>query len=389
MLLFIALANAVGVVGAQPPIESDPHGVGRWVDLFMVAVVHARTYPVFAIMFGYGLVQLAARLDRAGATPERVRSVLLRRNAWLVGFGLAHAVLLYFGDFLGAYGIVGIVATLALLRRGERVHRALLWLWGFMVLEVLVLAALVASHLLQGSNPPAPLPVAEIRSLAAPDYITSMFERIHEWPRHTLTVVPFIIIVWLGMWGARHRLLEEPATHRRLLRRIAAGALGIAVAGGLPLGLTSAGLLHADAATISLMILLHQASGMFGGPGYVALFGLAALHLSRGNPSRTIARFTRLVTALGQRSLSGYLLQSVAWLLLLAPYTLSLGERFGNPMLTAAAIATLVWLASLAGASLMHRHGHRGPAEALLRRLIYGDGPRSSQARTPDFELHS
>ncbi|CAM5537349.1 hypothetical protein SANTM175S_06824 [Streptomyces antimycoticus] len=108
----------------------------------MFVFVHARAYPMFAVMFGYGLVQLTRRQDAQGAGPGAARSVLLKRNAWLIAFGLVHAALLDFGDFLGAYGIVGILFTLVLLRRGERVQRVVLWLWGWMVVYVAVVAGM-------------------------------------------------------------------------------------------------------------------------------------------------------------------------------------------------------------------------------------------------------
>ena len=47
--------------------------------------------------------------------------------------------------------------------------------------------------------------------------------------------------VALGAWAARHRLLDEPARHRRLLRPVAVGGLRVAVLGGLPLALAAAG----------------------------------------------------------------------------------------------------------------------------------------------------
>ena len=116
---------------------------------------------------------------------------------------------------------------------------------------------------------------------------------------------------------------------------------------------------------------------MFGGPGYAALFGLLALRVSRARSLPAINAAVHLLTALGQRSLTGYLLQSVAWLVLLAPYTLALGQRFGSPMLTAIALGTLVWLASLLAAHLLDRHSNRGPAETVLRRLTYGQVSRT------------
>src|SRR5687767_9180813 len=94
MLLFIALANAANFAFAgQPGLDPTPHGLQRVANLLMATFVDSRAYPVFAIMFGYGLVQLSRRNGNR---------VLLRRNTALVGFGLVHAALLYFGDFLGA-----------------------------------------------------------------------------------------------------------------------------------------------------------------------------------------------------------------------------------------------------------------------------------------------
>ncbi|MCX4472621.1 DUF418 domain-containing protein [Micromonospora sp. NBC_01655] len=367
MLLIIALANAAGVVFAgEPGLDATPEGAERGLNLLLFELVHARGYPVFAVMFGYGLVQLARRQDASGATPKQVRSVLLRRNLWLVVFGFAHATLLYYGDFLGAYGIVGIVMTLVLLRRGDRFHRIALVLWALSAVEILVIGAVVTSGLLGGSGGSVPLPSGHVDSLAAPGYLASMLARLGEWPVHTLTVLPFIIITWLGMWAARRRVLEEPARHRSLLTWTAVLGLGVAIAGGLPAALVNAGWLNADESTASLMLVLHGGSGMFAGPGYVAVFGLIAMRVTRPGP------VVGALSALGRRSLSGYLFQSVAWLVLLAPFTLALGHRFGSPTATGLIIAVAVWLATVLIAHLLDKRGQAGPAEIVLRRLTYG-----------------
>jgi uncharacterized membrane protein YeiB len=80
----------------------------------------------------------------------------------------------------------------------------------------------------------------------------------------------------------------------------------------------------------------------------------------------------RALAALGQRSLSGYLFQSVAWLVLVPPFAIALGAHVESPTFAAAGSALAVWLISVAAADLMRRHGYRGPAELLLRRLTYG-----------------
>ena len=319
MLLFIALANAANVAFAGPPFDPDPHGFARVFNAVMAVFLDARAYPVFASLFGYGLVQLARRQEQAGGSASRV---LLRRNGWLVLFGLVHATVLYYGDFLGAYGLVGIVATLALLRRSERFHRIVLWLWAAQLVEVVVLAVVVVIG--WRSGPVGGVVGARTASLAATSYPRSVLDRLTEWPVHTATVLGFIVIVWLGIWAGRRRLLEEPAVHRRLLRIVAVVAGTVTVAGALPYAAIAAGWVHVTPGLMSILTVLQGASGEFGGPAWVAMFGLAAAHLSREHP------LVRSVAALGQRSLSGYLLQSIAWMTLLAPFGLGLA---GSPSL--------------------------------------------------------
>jgi len=373
MLLLIAVANAVGVVfGGELSGEPHPAGVERLANVVMFAAVHAHAYPMFALLFGYGVVQLATRQQATGAPPSRMRRILLRRNAWLVGFGVVHAVLLYSGDFLGAYGIAGVVATLLLLRGGRRAERVCLALWTFSLGYAAVLGLRAVTALAGTQVSPQGLPVHPVESLTATTYAGSVAARVAEWPVHTLTVVPFVVLVWLGMVAARRRLLEDAAAHRRLLTVVAVAGIAIGVLGGLPLGLVAGGYLRLDDATLQLVTTLHGATGMFGGIGYTALFGLVAArltarHESLGARSRT---GVRMLVALGRRSLSGYLLQSVAWLVLLAPFTLDLARRSPSPLLAGIALATGVWLASLWAAD---RLGDRpGPAEAVLRRLTYG-----------------
>ena len=90
-------------------------------------------------------------------------------------------------------------------------------------------------------------------SSIAPSYVASIVARLHEWPAHTLTVLPAIFIVALGMRAAERRLLEDPARHGALLRRIAMTCLSVAIAGGVPLALVHLGLVRADERTLTLV----------------------------------------------------------------------------------------------------------------------------------------
>ncbi|GAA0937124.1 DUF418 domain-containing protein [Kribbella koreensis] len=371
MLLLIGLANAANFAFAgSPGLNGTPHGLERILNLVKITLVDARAYPVFAVMFGYGLVQLARRQRNSGATPSGVRKILLKRNAWLVAFGLAHATLLYFGDFLGAYGIVGVICTLVLLNRGDRFHKIILWIWGAQIVYVIVAAGLAASAVIN-SGPGQSMTNSPNSSLAATSYGSSLVHRLQEYPAHTAFVLGFTVIVWLGIWAARQQILENPLAFKPLLTRVAAVGMGITVLGGLPLALVAAGWLHVDEAAISKLEFLHNLSGQYGGPGYIALFALLVGKLTASRRPAELGLPVQAISALGQRSMSGYLFQSVSWMVLLAPFTLNLGQRFGSTGWTAFGAAILVWTVSVIAAYQMKKRSYRGPAETALRKLVY------------------
>ncbi|MFD6448148.1 DUF418 domain-containing protein [Promicromonospora sp. NPDC060204] len=389
MLLLIALANSVGYFFANAPgLDPTPHGAERpWIVLLFL-FVHSRAFPLFAFLFGYGLVQLAARQDAAGASPAEVRRILVRRNAWLLAFGAAHGLLLNAGDFLGAYGLVGIAFTLLLLRRSTRVYRFVPVLVALEAAAALVLAVLVTGRLLSGGLVGAadavPSPTSPMPSVLAPTFLDSVAARLGEWPAHTATVLPFILFVWIGAWAARRRILEEPGEHLTLLRRGAVGGLAIGALGGLPMGLLAAGWLHLDAGTAGLVTVLYNNTGTLGAIGWTCLFGLLAHRIARaragaatgttdGAPgAEASGRLVDAVAALGRRSLTGYLVQSVAWVVLTAPFLLDLPRHAPSPTFAAAGSAVAVWALTVVGAAALERRGNRGPAENLLRRLTYG-----------------
>ncbi|HIW62162.1 MAG TPA: DUF418 domain-containing protein [Candidatus Stackebrandtia excrementipullorum] len=371
MLLIVALAHsACAFFLTTPGAKQQPEGLESLYNVFLFTCVHARGNPLFAIMFGYALVQMAQRQESAGAGPRQVRAVLLRRNAWLFVIGAAHGILLFDGDILGAYGIIGVGFALLAIRRSDRFIRvAGLGYLGFSLLYVVVLAVMATLGLPGGSGRSAPLPLADNLSYAADGYPASMIVRLAEWPMVTLVFLPLFLYTFIGAWAARHRLLEEPEKHRTLLRRGAIVGLGISITGGLPMGLYAAGFLAVDADAATRVKMLYEVSGFFGGIGYGCLFGLIAIRLSGRTVHGTVVT---AITALGQRSLSGYLAQSVFWLVLGTPFLLDLSKTVTANGFLVGVVGVAVWLFTVVVAYVMHQLSYRGPAELLLRRLTYG-----------------
>jgi uncharacterized membrane protein YeiB len=371
MLLLIALANVHLYLYDRPlGVRLYPTGLtgaDRVVAALQLTLVDGRAYPLFGVLFGYGIGQWAAR--RAGAEPALVRTVR-RRGAWLVVIGAAHVVLLWPGDIVSAYGLLGVVLG-GLLVAGSAVTLATTAAVGTL-LSVLLGA-------FSGFSPPGA--TAPIRSIAIRDPLTAAVARMGEWVGGVLLSSTLSVVgaVALGAWAARYRLLDEPGRHRDVLRRVAVGGLGAAVLLGLPLALAAAGVWRPGTGALLLVGALHALGGYPGGLGYGAAFGLLAARAEQGGGAGPMAR---ALAACGQRSLSCYLAQSVAFAALLPAWTLGLGARL--TVAQAALLAVAVWLVLVLVSVASARSEYRGPAEILLRRLTYGAPTTERKRRSLD-----
>ena len=371
MLLLIALANsALYLYGrAYGPRQHLAEGSDldhAW-TLVQMTLVDGRAYPMFAALFGYGMVQLLERQRAAGTTFEGTQSLLRRRSLWLVVFGFVHALLLFPGDILGTYGLAGLMVVLVL----QATDRRLVWTAAvFAALTVVIGASF-------GLTPVDAEARYVVVSLAQPDYLAATGLRLGEWALTALIQVLLVFApIMLGVWAARRRLLDEPGRHRRFLRWAAAVGIGVAILGGLPLALSAAGMWEPTIGAQLVIGSLHTIAGTAGGLGYAALVGLvaAALHTRRGPVVTALA-------ACGERSLSCYLAQSVVFVLVLTPYAGGLGGTLGSASVAVLAVAT--WAVTVVLADVLRRGGRRGPAEVLLRRLTYrrtatGSAPAAS-----------
>ncbi len=358
MLALIALANSVVYLYGRPygvrQHIVEEHLPDRIVSVLTVTLVDGRAYPLFAALFAYGVVQIFQRQSAAGVPEPQVKRLLRRRSRWLIGFGFAHALLLFPGDILGLYGVAGLLLV-ALLRTPDR--------------RLLIAAAwwLAVVAVVQGAAYMAP-PSSErsfFWSFETADPVEALLLRPVEWLMTPAGVLGVGSAILIGTWAGRRGILTDPAAHRPLLVRTALLGLTIAVAGGLPAGLAVGHFV--PPASLWGVSALHAVTGIAGGLGYAAAIGLLAIRIgARPGP------VTRALAATGQRSLSAYLFQSVVFVALLAPYTLGLGATLGTAAVAALALGT--WLVSVLLADLARRAGWRGPAETGLRRLTYRPG---------------
>jgi uncharacterized membrane protein YeiB len=382
MLLMIVLSNtgfhlyaaAHGASGWHPVDGSAWDAVARFA---MITGLDLRAYPMFAFLFGYGMVLLYQRQRAAGASERRAVSLLRRRSLWLVAFGAVHAALLMAGDILGLYGLVSLVLGWLFLRRADRT--LLVWAGVFTAL-LAALTALTLLDFLSGTDTSSRVPDTVAYASGESSYPASVVARLQTWGIGvtlfgSLFGFAFHAAMLAGCWAARRRVLEEPGRHLRLLGWTAGLGITAGWLGGLPVALDQVGVLSLPEAAHGPngpVFMWQVLTGLPGGIGYAALFGLLAHWLSR--QARASVPVVA-VGALGQRSLSGYLAHSLLFAPALAAWGLGLGAHLNSASMALFAVG--VWLVTVAGAYALHRAGRRGPAEALLRRLVYGRADRT------------
>ncbi|GAA2391379.1 hypothetical protein GCM10010404_55700 [Nonomuraea africana] len=102
----ILLANVGPISNAGDAVKAVAPGTGGdWLGL----LVAQRFFPIFSLLFGVGFSLL---LESAGQGVPRPRLLLLRRLLMLLAIGLAHMFLLWRGDILTVYAIVGLSVLL-------------------------------------------------------------------------------------------------------------------------------------------------------------------------------------------------------------------------------------------------------------------------------------
>ncbi|HEY1095505.1 MAG TPA: DUF418 domain-containing protein [Glycomyces sp.] len=364
MLLLIAMAYApvyttsgeAGGYGRRP----GGSALDQTVSFISTLVVENRAFPMFGILFGYGLVMLVDSGRRKGLSEAESRRILRRRSLWLLVFGTVHTILAYTGEILAAYGLAGLTIGLLVFRPHFRLGKILAILAPIYLTTSVILMSVVVAD--------------DGGTLAQPGYTTG-----EDWTLRLIGIVagpvgntflfPMFAFVAIGIWAARKRLLDRPADNVPLLKRLAVMGVSVSLAGALPLALAGAGAFEVGDVAYGALNTLQELTGVFAGIGYAALWGLLSLRLADRQGSGT-----RLLAAAGRRSLSVYLFISLTIALVMSHDLIGVGDAVGKA--GAVAVAFAVWSVGVLLARVLDAEGKEGPAEVLLRRLVYRNARR-------------
>jgi uncharacterized protein len=343
-------------------------GTANEVTLFLEKVlVDGKFYSVFSLLFGIGFgVQLARGGD---AALPRFR----RRLRILLGIGAIHAFLIWAGDILMLYALLGFTMPWFARKSNRELLR-----WTLILLAIpttLYIVALMVWMIVGTGPPPASA------SPGVPPQILKYFEAIGSgglkdalignlvflagrWADLFATVrFPKVLGMFvLGLWTVRTGIALSPSDHRSTLARWRLLGWGI----GLPANIIAAW------AFLRSPYLPPSPAGLLG----TAMQGIGVPMLALGYAS-TVAllvvdgrRFIAVFGSVGRMALTNYLMHSIVCVTLSYGFGFALWWRVGAAQAMAIAAAIIAVQIPLS-AWWLSRYRF-GPIEWIWRRLTYG-----------------
>lgn len=344
-------------------------GLDWRVERLMNLLLANKSNTLFTFLFGLGFAIL---MERSAAEGARGEQVLRRRMVVLTLIGLTQLILLYNGDLLHVYGLCGLL-LLVLRRLSDRVLfvlGVLLALFARLIYEEWsFVAAFLPLSDTTWTTPASGMSAADqyhalhhggavqLLQLNAAQAMDAMYDV----PRKLTQATYFFGRMLLGFtfWRSGLCMRVIGAPRERILRW------------AVIVGIVSA----------VLTALTFVESGRVGTAGHFAfnlmrhvqiltLSAFYLLALVAIGTSPTLQRFVRPFQQLGRMSLSNYLLQSVAMVLLLYGPGLRLAGDIGAAV--TAGLAAAVYVAQIVFSTLWLKYRSIGPAEKFWRRLASG-----------------
>ncbi|WP_431111622.1 DUF418 domain-containing protein [Variovorax paradoxus] len=339
----------------------DPMAVSladRSASFVRAFLFETKFYLLFSFLFGYSftLQMRAAERDGKPFAPRMVRRLV---GLWVIG--VLHAVVLYYGDILTTYAVLG--AVLLLLRRRGDVFMAcaamalvlavsLVWagvghMYSQMDMQMATQAAYAEAEaaLAAYRATPALVVMQHLRDLSQVWWVTGLVQ-----------APAALAMFFAGFIAGRRGLLAHVEVHGKLLRKVVVWGLAIGLPGALAYGLPALRLDDAVRELSGLAVTLLTA------PFLTAAYAAGMLLVFQTGPGRVLAQW---LAPAGRMALSNYLLQSLACAWIFLAYGLRWIGTVGP--LASFAIALAIFAGNLVLSRWWMHHFTYGPAEWLLR----------------------
>ena len=386
-LLGILLMNIEGFVG--PLMESVTGvnarftGADRTMDAIIYVLVQGKFITLFSLLFGMGF---AVMLERAQARGGNGTGLYARRLLALLGIGLVHVMLIWSGDILVSYALLGFV--LLIFFRRTPVSRLPKWAIAAALVPLLLTWAWALNvHLSQydpqaadeaqkflakQSQDIAAMIESERQAYGSGTYPQAVAQRAADFGFMIFGLVffgPMVLGMFLfGAWFVRSGTIRDAGAHLPLFRRLLTWGLVL----GLPLMLWSTWT-HPTMSfsEVSLGSAAAQTAGQIANVLMCFAYFSAIVLLMQRSAWR--ARLKWIAPA-GRMALTNYLMQSVICTLVFYGYGLGYFEQLPRAWQPLFVLAVFV-LQVLWSRWWLSRYRY-GPMEWLWRWLTYLERPK-------------
>lgn len=342
--------------------------VDRAVTFASALVADWKFLSAFSFMFGLGT---AVQLERARARGDQSTAILRRRFGILALLGLAHGLLIWPGDVLLLYAVLGML----LLRFRHATTRTLLrWVAGLATVLLVVPATGAA---LTASQPSPTNPVTADPGVAAlaeramavythGSYLDQVGFRLIEFPLvqfGSLLASPMVfMLMLLGLAAGKAGMVSDPDRFVPLLRRVSRWGLTLGVLLNLVFALSGGtGALGGKGGGLGVVAV----GLMYVAPPTLTVGYLATLALACRNPA-VLGRLAPL-GAVGRMAVSAYLFMSVV-----CTAFFSVTGLYGSvPPAASMLVVGVVWAMLLVVCPWWLGRFRMGPVEWAWRSLTY------------------
>jgi uncharacterized protein len=334
--------------------------------------IEGKFYSIFSFLFGFGF---ALQIARAGERGDAHASLFKRRLFWLLIIGLLHAYLLWAGDILSIYAVMGFLLILFRKKTNSSLIK-----WALILLAIPI-ATYILQYILFVNFAPADLAAkidamklerwdVSITTVAQSNYwqILTGYNREYIFGRYMGLIfdmrLPKILAMFLlGFYAYRIGVFQNLSAHRPLIRRVLiyGGILGFL--GNLAFALLSG---HESVLPPTLAGVGGVITYAFGVPALALFFtALVATLWQKDAWQRALAFFAPV----GRMALTNYLLQTIICVLIFYGYGFGQFGRVGATGATLIALA--IFLVQIILSSLWLKYFRYGPMEWIWRQLTY------------------
>lgn len=372
--------------------RGNPHPWGGWwnvlTDTLLETLVSGKALSTFAMLFAVGLcIQSERVLARGGS----FKPYAFRRLGALFVFGVLHILMVWNGDILHNYAIVGILALPFLHRKPKTIYIWLGCILGGAAIALLVVSIIMALKPTSPFGGRTPAGITRTQALIQEmlqirghgTWKQEFFFRLKEYTQlfgwrgelgNTFDI--FIkFLVGLAIW--KSGILRDPAANLHRIRRF---FFWIA-----PIALLGVAISHGARQIQSMPPhVWHTFRWFLPLIGFSQVFGTLAMALAWGSgvllllQRPTVQRALSGFTAIGRMALTNYLTQSIVMTALFFGWGLGLYGRL-SPFI-GVCISVGFFIAQVAFSRWwLSRHAF-GPMEWLWRSLTYGRRPGRTES---------